>query len=961
MRSALTIARKELRSYFTSPVALIFLGAFLVATLFSFFTGARFFARNIADVRPLFEWLPALMIFLVAAITMRAWSEEQKMGTLEILFTLPLRTRDLVLGKLLAGMALVALALALTLPLPITVAALGDLDWGPVVGGYVGALLLGAAYMTIGMCVSARTDNQIVSLMVTLVIGGLLYLVGSDTVAAFFGNDLGELLRELGSGSRFRSIERGVIDLRDLAYYASLAIFFAVLNVHFLEGKKADALTGQGRRRRRARLLTLGLVALNAAALNAWLAPVGRARIDMTQEGLYSISAATEGILARLDEPVTISGYFSEKTHPLLAPLVPRIRDVLTEYQIRGRGKVRVEFADPNKDDALQEELGELYNIKPVPFRVSDRTEEAVVNSYFHLLVRYGDQYNVLSFGDLIEVSATDSSVDVRLRNLEYDITRSIKRVSEGFQSVEGMFAKLDEPAKLTLFDTPGALPDELKDVPDRVRKAAEELAGKSGGKLAYAEKDVTDDAAAQAELRDKYGFRPMAADLFGEKTFYLYLVLETGGRLERIFLQGEVTEAAARTAIEGALKRGTPGFLKKVALLTANPENQPQNPNLPPQFQPPQARPDFRGLEDTLSEDLAFERIQAEDGVVPPDVNVLIVGKTGALTDKQRFAVDQYLMQGGAVIALQGAYDIQADRQGLRPVKADQGLLDLLAAYGAKVEGSFALDESNARFPVPIEERRGPFAVQRIQMMNYPFFPDVRRDGFAEGHVAVSGLRNVVMNWASPIDVAKDDKGVKSDVLISTSEKSWSYGSDKILPDSLQEADTAFQPSGGESRKAVAVAMTGVFKSYYADKPSPLFGAGKGEEAGAAVDKKEDRTGRTIKESAKEARLVVVGSSAFASDLVASLGDQIGGGVYRGNFQLVRNLVDWALADTDLLGIRTAGAFARTLKPLEDKERGAWEIANYAVALLALAAVVAVSIVRRRRVRPLAGSEVKP
>ena len=113
MRGAIrTIARKELKSSFLSPIALIFLGVFLVGTLFIFFTYSKFFVRNLADVRPLFSWLPVLLIFLVSAVTMRQWSEEQKMGTLEILLTLPLRTRDLVLGKFLAGMALVALALS---------------------------------------------------------------------------------------------------------------------------------------------------------------------------------------------------------------------------------------------------------------------------------------------------------------------------------------------------------------------------------------------------------------------------------------------------------------------------------------------------------------------------------------------------------------------------------------------------------------------------------------------------------------------------------------------------------------------------------------------------------------------------------------------------------------------------------------------------------------------------------
>ncbi len=951
MNHLMTMLRKELRSYFLSPVALIFLGVFLVVTLFVFFTQGRFFARNIADIRPLFEWLPILLIFLVSALTMRAWSEEQKMGTLEILMTLPVKTGSLVLGKLAAGMVLVALALALTLPLPITVSFLGDLDWGPVIGGYLGALLLAGAYMSIGLCVSSKTDNQIVALMVTMVIGGLLYLVGHDSVVAFFGNETGSVLRAVGSGSRFESIERGVIDLRDVFYYASIIIFFVALNVQFIEAKRTDTVAASGRRRTRSRWLTIGFAALNVVVGNMWLAPITSARADLTEEGQYSISDVTEKILGELNEPLRISGYFSEKTHPLLAPLVPRIRDILAEYQIRGGKRVTVSFANPNKDEELEEEIAELYDIKPVPFRVSERHEESVVNSYFHVLVRYGDQYEVLSFGDLIEVFADDNNVDVRLRNLEYDMTKTIKRLAAGFRTMDAMFAELEKPAELKLYVTRGALPEELGDVPDKVRKAASEIAEKAKEKFRFEEVDLTDDEAKQKQLYEEYGLRPMAVDLLGDKRFYLYAVLQVGEQLERIPLQGELTEASVKESIEAGVKRGTPGFLKTIGLLTEDPKPVPQNPQLPPQFQQPQPQPDYRLLESTLSEEFTVKRVKADEGYIPADVDVLVVAKPGALGDNQKFAIDQYLMQGGSVIALTGAYDVTIDRAGLDAQKSDSGLLEMLEHYGVAVKDEFVLDKRNARFPVPIEEQRGAFVLKRIKLMDYPFFADIRQESFNEGHAALSGLQNVVLNWGSPIDVAEDIKDVVAEILFETSEEAWTSDSTRILPESLEGADSAFEPEGGVKSYPVAASLVGRFTSYFSDKPSPLFGGDASQEP---QQEGADRTGRTIKESPPDSRLVVVGSSAFASDLVARLSDQIGGGVYRGNFQLVRNLIDWALADTDLLQIRTTGAFARTLKPLEDGERNAWEFGNYAVVLLALIILIAVASTRRRRAKPL-------
>ncbi|HHH42066.1 MAG TPA: ABC transporter permease, partial [Chloroflexi bacterium] len=195
MKQVLSITRKELEGYFGSPMALIFVGGFLAVTLFSFFWVDAFFARGIADVRPLFRWMPLLMIFLVGALTMRQWSEEQRAGTLEVLLTLPVTSAQLVVGKFLAVMVLVVVALALTIFLPITVSLMGNLDWGPVIGGYLAAVLLAASYAAIGLFVSSRTDNQIVALLLTVLLCGLFYLVGSPGVTDFVGDTAGEILR----------------------------------------------------------------------------------------------------------------------------------------------------------------------------------------------------------------------------------------------------------------------------------------------------------------------------------------------------------------------------------------------------------------------------------------------------------------------------------------------------------------------------------------------------------------------------------------------------------------------------------------------------------------------------------------------------------------------------------------------------------------------------------------------
>ena len=238
MRQMFAISRKELISTFGSPLALIFIGTFLLITLFTFFWIEGFFARGIADLRPLFRWMPLLLIFLVAALTMRQWSEEQRSGTLEVLLTWPIKPWKLVMGKFWATLFLVALALALTIGLPITVFLLGNLDWGPVIGGYLAALLLAAAYIAMGLFISSRTDNQIVALILTALLGGFFYLLGNSGVLGFLGSGVGEIFRALGTSSRFESIERGVVDIRDLIYYFSLTVLFLTLNIHSLDKQR---------------------------------------------------------------------------------------------------------------------------------------------------------------------------------------------------------------------------------------------------------------------------------------------------------------------------------------------------------------------------------------------------------------------------------------------------------------------------------------------------------------------------------------------------------------------------------------------------------------------------------------------------------------------------------------------------------------------------------------------------
>jgi ABC-2 type transport system permease protein len=238
MNRVRTVALRELRGYFNSPIAYVFLTAFTGAALFTFFNLGGFFARGQADMRGLFDAVPWLMILLVPALTMRLWAEEEKQGTLEILLTLPVREHELVGGKFLASWGLLAVGLLLTFALPVTVSAIGDLDWGPVMGGYLGALLLGAAYLAVGQFISALTENQILAFILALVVCLGFYGLGTESLAGLVSDRTAAAFRALGTGSRFESIARGVVDFRDVLYYLSLTAFFLALSVGALRAKR---------------------------------------------------------------------------------------------------------------------------------------------------------------------------------------------------------------------------------------------------------------------------------------------------------------------------------------------------------------------------------------------------------------------------------------------------------------------------------------------------------------------------------------------------------------------------------------------------------------------------------------------------------------------------------------------------------------------------------------------------
>ncbi len=238
------IFKRELASYFATPVAYVFIVIFLVlAGAFTFYLGG-FYERGQADLQPFFNFHPWLYLFLVPAVSMRLWSEERKSGTIELLLTLPVTMWQAVLGKFLAAWAFICIALALTFPIWLTVNYLGDPDNGAILAGYLGSALMAGAFLAIGACLSAATRNQVIAFILTVVVCFVLLLAGFslvlEAISAIFPQGVVDAVAGLSFLTHFAAIAKGVVDLRDALYFVLTIVFWLIACALVIDLRKAD-------------------------------------------------------------------------------------------------------------------------------------------------------------------------------------------------------------------------------------------------------------------------------------------------------------------------------------------------------------------------------------------------------------------------------------------------------------------------------------------------------------------------------------------------------------------------------------------------------------------------------------------------------------------------------------------------------------------------------------------------
>ena len=945
------IAQKEISLFFASPVSYLFLGGFLAVVLFMFFWGEAFFARNIADVRPLFNAMPLLLIFLASSLTMRLWSEERRSGTLEHVLTQSTPLWQFVLGKFIGCSLLLLLALLLTLPLPFTVSMLGELDWGPVWAGYLATLLLGMLYLAMGLYASARSDNPIVALLVSVLLCGVFYLIGSNVITSLFGQNISQWLSLVSTSGRFDAISRGMLDARDLLYFVSLTLVFLTLNCWALErGRWSEQRSGTAKRWQWA----ASLLIVNALALNLWLGQLSALRYDSTAGQQFTLSDASKQQLAQLQEPLLLRGYFSSKTHPLLSPLVPQLSDLLREYEIAAKGRIKLELVDPLSSAEAEKQANQEFGIEPVPFQVADRYQSSIVSSYFNVLVQYGSEYKVLGFRDLIEVkSGGEAELNVQLRNPELDITRTIRAVMQGYQAGGELFAAVNKPLSFTAYLSDSSkLPAQLQQFATDINSVLDKLAVEAGDKLQRQTLDPDANGGELAQqLANDYGISPLVTGLLDPNPFYFHLLLGDGEQLVQIPLDDFSAESFERN-FSAAVKRFASGYRKTVALVA-------------PAANPYGGGASFSQLQQYLGDELNVKTEDLTDGSVVSDADILLLAAPDKLDDKALFAVDQFLMQGGTVLLASSPYSADFSGRSLNLKTVQSGLADWLAHHGINQQNTLVLDKQSAALPLPVTRDLGGFRVQEVRMLDYPYFIDVRQSGLNTEHPATASLQQLTLNWASPLSIdAEKNSARKVTELIHSSNRAWLSDSTEVLPPLNQYGELSFTPQGEPQSYLLGAVVEGEFSSYFAGKDSPLLVAADDANKDAAA---EENAAQNTAEAADEpalsvssvlsrspssARLIVLSSNDFISDTALQLSGAASGVQDIAALQLIANTLDWALDDAALTSIRARGQFNRTLLPMDEGSQQFWEYLNYGLALLLLAGLILLqrSLQKRRQ-----------
>ncbi len=414
------IIKKELKQYFDHPTAYILLVVFLVVNGFFYFRGIL--VQNIADLRPMFEFLPWILLFFVPAITMRMISEERRSGTLELEMVQPVKPWVIFAGKILASVIFVVSGLVLTVLIPISLSVAGSFDVGQTIAQYIAAIFLVLGMSSVGVFASSVTKSQSVSFILAIGIGFFFIISGSEVVTVEFTGNIRNVLAQLSLLAHYNNMVRGVIDFRDVLYFVTFSLSFASVGYVLLVRPLMNP------KRREFRQLKLGVVGI--VVISLLLNVLGSnipGRIDLTKGKIYTLAPATKQALKELDDIVTIKVFESENLPPQIALMRRDVHDMVNDFERTSGGNIRVEYVIANENsDEIRE--AQSLGVAPVQFNVVNKQELSVKQGLFGVSVLYLDEYETIPFIDSTS-------------GLEYQLISFIKKLTSSERKTVGFVA----------------------------------------------------------------------------------------------------------------------------------------------------------------------------------------------------------------------------------------------------------------------------------------------------------------------------------------------------------------------------------------------------------------------------------------------------------------------------------------------------------------------------------------
>ncbi len=860
--STFTIMRRELSAYFTNPAAYIVTGLYLLLSGILFFS--TFFLNGRAELRNYFSIMPLLLSLFVPALTMRLFSEELRSGSFETLLTLPVTEAQIVIGKFLAAFITSAAMICPTIFYAVTAKVFGQVDAGPIFCGFLGSLLLCALYSAVGIFASGMTKNQIIAFFTALAISFALTLVGSLLV--FLPAPLVKFFSWASATTHFQSIARGIVDSRDIIYFASVAALFLLLTVRrfVINWTREHSIDFA---------LALAILALaNAAAGKAFV------RADLTGQRMYSLSKASKELVGALQEPLTVNAFFSADLPAPYNSVDQYLRDLLQEYKSQANKNFNYKFFDMSKEES--EDAARSYGLNQTQVQKVETTEVSAKAVWMSLAIVYGD--NIKTF-DNINNSA----------GLEYKLTTAMSKMI----STNDALAQLKGGLELILYPA-----DELKGygiaglskLEGLAKKAVAELNKKYEGQINFKVQNASGDEA--KKLSEEYGVQSVSyddPDTKENKTTALGLVLKLDGQFRNIPLKlqnffgwrlagAENLQESVSSSIESLLSKTV-----EIAYITGHGELSLSG---DPYRQNDLTAENFRNA---LNDIYTLKEIDLGKDDIPLNIKCAIVnGPKTKFSEKELRKLDQFVMAGGNLLLCLAPLEEQS-QGGQMPAynKPDTGLETLLGAYGIVPGANYVMDENC------FVQRQGMADSQKLNWA--PLLEKSQLDQKSPITKYLSGMI-FLQNGSIDISKAQEEAGLKTTVLARSSDKSWAQSENIILYPGY-----IFPPQEAEKlgKNNLAVLVEGKFKSAYAGIAPAIEDEEKADGLEEGAKRDDIAAAQTLDKGIQNAKILLINSSQVTTQQL------IDDNASEPMSLFMRNAVDVLNGQEDFCQMRTKGA----------------------------------------------------